>query len=239
MSVTLDRNIVSWNPGAERMYEYTEAEVLGKPIDIIVPPELPDEEDKILATLLAGGRIEHFETVRLTKTGKRINVSLSVSPIHGPNGELVGCAGIARDITENKQAEQELATANERLRLAIESGSVGGWDFDLRTGKIVWFGKAHAQLGMHSDETSGSNEEFWSRVHGKDRRRLEHALEVAKNRHGDFAQDFRVVWRDGTTHWLRSRGRYYYGATGEAERMLGLSLDITASKQVEQALRES
>jgi len=239
ISVTLDRMIVSWNPGAERMFGYTEAEVLGQPIDIIVPAELPDEENKILETLRTGGRIEHFETVRLTKTGKRINVSLSISPIKGPNGETVAFAGIARDITENKRAEQELATANERLRLAIESGSVGGWDFDLRTGKVVWFGKAHAQLGLDPDETSASNEEFWARVHEKDRRRLERALEVAKNRRRDFAEDFRVVWRDGTTHWLRSRGRYYYGTTGEPERMLGLSFDITASKQVEQALRES
>ena len=239
MSVTLDRLIVSWNPGAERIFGYTEAEAVGKPIDMIVPPELPDEENKILETLRAGGRIEHFETIRLTKTGKRINVSLSVSPIKGPTGEMVGCAGIARDITADKHAEQELATADERLRLAFESSSVGGWDLDLRTGEAIWFGKAHAQLGMHPDETPGSNEEFWSRVHEKDRGPLEHALEVAKNRRRDFTEDFRVVWRDGTTHWLRSRGRYYYALTGEPVRMLGLSFEITASKQVEQALRES
>jgi PAS domain S-box-containing protein len=116
MSVTLDGIITSWNTGAQRIYGYTEAEALGKPINLVVPPELPDEEDKILETLRTGKRIEHFETVRVTKTGKKINVSLSVSPIKGPTGETVGCAGIARDITERKRHEVALRTSEERLR---------------------------------------------------------------------------------------------------------------------------
>ena len=108
MSVTLGGTIVSWNAGAQHIYGYTEAEALGKPIDIVVPPELPDEENKILETLRAGGRIEHFETVRITKAGKRINVSLSISPIKDSTGKTVGCAGIARDITDRKRHEKKL-----------------------------------------------------------------------------------------------------------------------------------
>jgi PAS domain S-box-containing protein len=108
MSVCLDRTISTWNAGAERIYGYTEAEALGQPIDMIVPPELPDEENKILDTLRAGGRIEHFETVRLTKAGKRVNVSLTVSPIKNSTGETVGCSGIAQDITERKRREEKL-----------------------------------------------------------------------------------------------------------------------------------
>jgi PAS domain S-box-containing protein len=108
MSVCLDRTISTWNAGAERIYGYTEAESLGQPIDMIVPPELPDEENKILDTLRAGGRIEHFETVRLTKAGKRVNVSLTVSPIKNSTGETVGCSGIAQDITERKRREEKL-----------------------------------------------------------------------------------------------------------------------------------
>jgi len=135
-----------------------------------------------------------------------------------------------------KQAEGELRIMFERLHLAIEAGSVGGWDYDLKTGKDVWFGKAHVQLGMTPDETLGSRKEFWDRVHEDDRERVEHALQVAKEKHEDFGEDVRVVWRDGTTHWLRSRGRFHYAANGEPERSVGISLDITERKRAEEAL---
>ena len=114
-SGTLDGIIVSWNTGAQKLYGYTEAEAVGKPISMLVPPELPDEENKILETLKSGDRIEHFETVRITKTGRRINVSLTVSPIKDSAGRTVGISGIARDITERKRAEEALAEVNRTL----------------------------------------------------------------------------------------------------------------------------
>ena len=89
-SGTLDGIIVNWNTGAQKIYGYTEAEALGKPISMLVPPELPDEENKILETLKSGDRIEHFETVRVTKTGKRINVSLTYFADQGFNWQNCG-----------------------------------------------------------------------------------------------------------------------------------------------------
>jgi PAS domain S-box-containing protein len=154
------------------------------------------------------------------------------------SGQPARMVGVNIDITDRKLAEQELAKANERLHLAIESGSVGGWDYDFKTGRDVWFGKAHAQLGMTPDETSGSRKEFWDCIHEDDRDRVEHALQIAKETREDFAEDVRVVWRDGTIHWLRSRGRFHYAANGEAERSLGISLDITERKAAEDRLRE-
>jgi len=117
-SGTLNGTIVSWNAGARRMYGYTEAEAVGKPITMLVPPELPDEENKLLEKLRAGGHIEHFETVRVTKTGKRINVSLSLSPIKDPTGKTVGCYRNDRDLSAQKQVEESLRAyqnAVERL----------------------------------------------------------------------------------------------------------------------------
>jgi len=107
-SVGLNGVIASWNPGAERLFGYTEQEAVGQPVTFLVPPELVEEEKKILETLRAGGRINQFETVRIAKTGKRIPVSLSIAPIKDSTGEVVGFSGIARDITRQKQAEEKL-----------------------------------------------------------------------------------------------------------------------------------
>src|SRR6516225_6629294 len=107
-SVTLDGVIASWNAGAQRIFGYTESEAVGKSVTILVPPERPDEENKILETLKAGGRIDQFETVRVSKTGERINVSVSISPIRDSTGKMVGFSGISRDITERKRAEERL-----------------------------------------------------------------------------------------------------------------------------------
>jgi PAS domain S-box-containing protein len=107
-SVTLDGVIASWNAGAQRIFGYTESEAVGKSVTILVPPERPDEENKILETLMAGGRIDQFETVRVRKTGERINVSVSISPIKELTGKIVGFSGISRNITERKRAEERL-----------------------------------------------------------------------------------------------------------------------------------
>lgn len=111
ISKDLTGRITSWNAGAERVFGYTEAEAVGQPITIIIPPELRAEEEEILRKLRAGERIEHFETVRVNKQGQRIDVSLSISPIKDAEGRIIGASKIARDISERTRAEEE------RLRL--------------------------------------------------------------------------------------------------------------------------
>jgi PAS domain S-box-containing protein len=106
--------VSSWNPGAERMFGYTTEEMVGQPITTIIPPELHDDEQRILSIIARGERIDHFETVRLKKNGERIEVSLTVSPVKDEIGNIVGAAKIARDVTERKKAERALRTT-ERL----------------------------------------------------------------------------------------------------------------------------
>ena len=114
VSKTLDGTITSWNPGAVRLFGYTPEEIVGKPITTIVPPELHDEEVQVLARLRAGERIEHLETVRLAKSGRRIEVWLTVSPVRDEHGEIVGASKIARDITRRNETERRLREADRR-----------------------------------------------------------------------------------------------------------------------------
>lgn len=107
ISKTLDGVINSWNRAAERLYEFTAAEAIGQPITIIIPPERLDEERLIQESLRNGEGLDTFDTVRITKSGRRINVSLTVSPIRDPHGKVIGASKAARDITERLNAERE------------------------------------------------------------------------------------------------------------------------------------
>jgi PAS domain S-box-containing protein len=114
VSKTLGGIITSWNRAAARLFGYEPREIVGKPITTIVPAELYAEEQELLDRLRRGERIDHFETVRVAKNGRRLDISLTVSPIRDEDGEIVGASKIARDITERKRAEQMLLEADRR-----------------------------------------------------------------------------------------------------------------------------
>ena len=114
VSKDLHGTITSWNPAAERMFGFSAIEMIGRPITVIIPPELRDDEKRILATIARGERIEHFETIRVKKNGETVDVSLTVSPVKDEAGRIVGAAKIARDITDRKKAEKTLLVT-ERL----------------------------------------------------------------------------------------------------------------------------
>ena len=109
LSKDLNGMIRSWNRAAERIFGYTEDEMLGRSILRLIPPELHPEEGVILGRIRSGERVEHFESERMTKTGRRISVSLTVSPLRDETGRIVGASKIARDITERKLLEEKVA----------------------------------------------------------------------------------------------------------------------------------
>jgi PAS domain S-box-containing protein len=126
ISKTLEGRILSWNAGAERLFGYSPQEAIGQLITLIIPPDRQDEERLILERLRRGERIEHYETVRLTKRGRRIDISLTISPMRDSAGRLVGASKIARDITARRQAEQSarfLAVASSALAEIIDCES--------------------------------------------------------------------------------------------------------------------
>lgn len=112
--------IFSWNVGAERLFGYRPDEAVGQPVAMLIPSELQMEEDHILRRLAAGERIDHFETVRLSRDGRRIDVSVTFSPIKH-EGRIMGVSKIVRDITERKRAEEALRESEERVRRKLDS----------------------------------------------------------------------------------------------------------------------
>jgi PAS domain S-box-containing protein len=124
---TLEGTITSWNRGAQKIYGYSAEEVLGKPINILVPPDRPDEISRILERIRHGEVIDDYEAERITKDGRRLDVSLTISPIKDSAGHIVGASTIARDITERKRAEEARArqVRQEALRADVSHALSG------------------------------------------------------------------------------------------------------------------
>jgi PAS domain S-box-containing protein len=113
-SETLEGDILTWNAGAERLFGYSAAEAIGRPITTLIPPERHDEEPVLLERLRRGERIEHYETVRVAKDGRRLDTSLTVSPIQDAKGKFIGASTVARDISQRKRSEEALREADCR-----------------------------------------------------------------------------------------------------------------------------
>lgn len=125
ISKDLNSIVTSWNPAAERIFGFSANEIIGTPITRLIPADRHSEEQQILSKIKRGERIEHFETVRQRKDGKLIDVSVTISPIKDPHGNIIGISKIARDITARKRSEAALKESEGRLKLVAEKARVG------------------------------------------------------------------------------------------------------------------
>ena len=231
LSVTLEGVIVTWNPGAQRMFGYTEDEAIGKVVTIIVPPERPDEEHQILETLRAGGRIEQFETVRVSKTGKRIDVSLSISPIKDSTGKTVGYAGIERDITKRKRAEEAVLSSEQRYRLLFER-NVAGVGIGSLDGRLLDCNDGWARiLGYESrDEVVGRHAlEFY--FNPADRQPLLDEL----REQAVFSRELQLKRKDGSPVWVLFNAAALNSEHNDTV-LQSTMIDISEWKRAEEAL---
>ena len=246
---TLDGTITSWNAAAERMYGYTAEEAVGRHISLIVPEELRADLAEIMRQLARGERVERSETVRVRKDGVRLEVSLSVSPIHDPSGRLVGASTVARDVSAQKHAAGERArlaglVEHERGRLRNLLGNVPG---------VVWEAWGEPDEGSqridfvsdHVEQMLGYTVEEWLRtpnfwlsiVHPEDRERAAaEARAIFESREGGASQ-FRWVRRDGRAVHVESQSRVILDAGGEPAGMRGVTMDISVRKAAEERLR--
>lgn len=243
VSKSLDGIIRTWNQGAERLFGYPAAEAVGQHITIIIPPERRDEERMILERLCRGERIEHFETIRVGKDGRRLDISLTVSPIRDATGRVIGASKIGRDITQQKRVAEALQHSEAQARLALDIARIGTWAWEADTGEVF----ADARCREICELTAGASlslSELAPRVHRKDWPRIEAALREALRAEGTglCAAEFRFVQGQGSVRWVASRGQAFFEGQGPHRRpkkMLGTVLDITERKLVEEALRES
>jgi PAS domain S-box-containing protein len=236
ISKTLDGIITSWNNSAERIFGYTPQEMIGKHITRIIPIDRMDEETKILARLKRGERIDHFETKRITKDGRLLDISLSISPIKNSEGIIIGASKIAHDITAQKKAEQLIRESEERLRLAVEITELGMWDLDLTTG-LTTTSPEHRKILGYAKTQQWSKIRFLDLVHSADRAWVEQAIQTALKT-GKISYEARIIRPDNSERWIRVNGTTIYDKKHNPVRLLGTVLDITDQKKAKDELEK-
>jgi PAS domain S-box-containing protein len=236
---TLDGTITSWNAGAERMYGYSAAEAVGASIDIIVPPARSGELRDILAEIGRGRRVDHFATQRVTKDGRLIETSITISPIADPAGRLIGASTIARDITAAKKAENALKKSRFIMAKSQEMAQVGNWAWNVQTGEMNGSDETYRIYGYQPHEVRPTENWVMGCVHTDDRAIMGEFM-IAVCRDGRRRSiDYRIVKPDGATRFLTTvADRVVRDEAGKVRWVYGITQDITGRKQVEIALQD-
>ena len=230
-----DLRIIVWNRHMEELSGVPAKDLIGR---------LPQEVFPFIGDI---GMIERLKGVLFTGQPDAIDFEFPLQlsgrsgwasdvtgPLRNEAGEIVGLIGTVREITERKQAEQELARANLRLQVAAASGGLGIWDGDVRTHTLTWDDRQYEMYGVARNEFASCYDAWLNRMHPDDLERVTEAFAAALRDGNRFDQEFRIVRPDGEIRYLKGEGLVEWDAEGRPVRMVGLNQDITESKRAQQ-----
>jgi PAS domain S-box-containing protein len=236
ISKNLEGIIMTWNRGAQHTFGFSEADAVGQSISILVPSDLWQEEEAILRNARAGEKVEHFETLRMTKEGKKINVSLTISPLGDATGRIVGFSTIARDITDRKRAEEELRKSEKRFRLMADSAPMLIW---LSGPDTLATDFNRAWLDFTGRSVQQELGEGWvMNLHPDDVRRHLEAYAYAFDRQQRFTSEYRMRRHDGQYRWMLDQSVPRFTDDGSFAGFVGYCFDITDQKETAAARLE-
>jgi PAS domain S-box-containing protein len=235
---TLKGIITSWNQGAQRIYGYSAEEVIGKPISILAPPDRPDEISEILKKIGRGKRIEHFESVRVAKDGRRLRISLSVSPIRDPAGKIIGASAIARDLTPLDRTRQALQESESRAHALFQVATQGILVVGAN-GRILMANPATERLfGYTVDDLQGESIErlLPERLRTGHVAHREHFFGNPQTRSMGLGMDLQARRKDGTEFYAEISLSYIPSSQGTLA--VAFVTDISKRRADEQAIRQ-
>ncbi|MFT3934012.1 MAG: PAS domain-containing protein [Chitinophagaceae bacterium] len=232
ISKTIESIITSWNDAAQRMFGYTAEEMIGQSILKLMPPDKVNEEYEIIDRLKKGKRIQHFESIRMTKDKRLIDVSLTISPLKDAEGKVIGASKIVRDITKQKEAERLINESEQKFRLLADSMPQLIWTGN-PDGRLNYFSKtvfAYTGLSQEQIEKDGLLQVIHPDEKDENIRQWTYAVQTGT----PFLFEHRFRRYDGEYRWQLSRAIPQKDETGKIQMWVGTSTDIDDIKKHDQ-----
>jgi len=230
----LDTNILTWNPAAERIFGWSEAEVLGRK-NPIVPKDKQAEYNSLRGKVQEGVPYLSRELLRQKKDGTLIHLNASSASMRSDDGRIIGLLGIFEDITERKKAEEASRVRERQLAESQRIAHIGSWEHNLMTGQVFWSDELFRLLGLDPKTDPGDFKMFFNMVHPDDQAALKQAIDETARTGKHFSIDYRLNLRDGSTRVLHAQAEVIYDDTGKQIILSGTGQDITERKLAEEA----
>ncbi len=234
--------ITFMNPVAEALTGWKQADAAGQPLDQIF--KIVDERtrsavenpaSKVLREGTVVGPADN--SVLISEDGAERPIDTGCAPIRNSNGETMGAVLVFRDVTERRATEAALKDSEERLRLALDAGEIGFWDWDVAHNRLTWSDRMYTLHGIEPGSFGGRIEHFDQLIHPEDHRHVRGSMQQSLEQHIPHRLEFRVFHPNGELRWLATSARAHYGEDGKPVRMLGAVTDITERKHTEQQLQ--
>jgi PAS domain S-box-containing protein len=232
-TMSFDNIITNWNKASEEVYGYSAEEIIGKHGSILAPPHLKKEICELSEMIKQGKKVRHYETSRLRKDGKIIEVSITLSPVFDSHGKLLAISVIARDITERKEAEEKLRVSEEKYRNIVETSNEGIIIIDDEAKVTYANNKVTDMLGYSLEE--GIGRPIWNFADEEGKTILKQNLE--KRRQGvNESYELKLICKDGSLLWTLINAKSLIDKDGKFAGSLSMLTDITERKKAEEAL---
>jgi PAS domain S-box-containing protein len=222
-------HILTWNRGAERLFGYSQSEIVGGTLAALAPAHLRSDLEGVEQRVAAGERVDRVFTEVRRKDGMLVPIALTVAPVADSSGAFAGAVGVVQELTETRLAQAALAEVEQRFREWEALAHVGRWLWDVGTDSVQWSDELHRMHGVDPLDFEGTLVAHLSVVHPDDRERVRSLMEGAVASGQPFEDEYRVIDDAGTLRWFAMRAEPTVGSSGDVVWLRGVSHDITIS----------
>jgi PAS domain S-box-containing protein len=236
----LDQRIQWVNPGFTVISGYSLDEVIGrKPGDFLQGEKTDPETVRRIGEAVHRQERVEVEIVNYHKNGAPYWVHMEITPVSNEAGEVVEFIALEQDVSGRREAEEALWISKERLEAAASAGIIGIWDWDVLNNRLVWDKVMYQLYGIREEDFGGGYDAWMNALHPDDRASIDAEIQAALRGERDYAPQFRVVWPDGSVHFIKSASHTTFDDQGRPLRMIGVNYDLTEQKKTEQVLAQA